>query len=138
MAPQGWLVLRETIPKNGKGEKYTLAKCRLPVNFGVTGPDSSTILKAETRTELVFGYFRVRSYCFWVGSRTAHMGFQTSFKTNHSFCGRRVRVQAHFDAKILQMGGICFGCSWTLSGLPGPPVVPFYPFLGEGSPTKID
>ena len=25
-----------------------------------------------------------------------------------------------------------------LPGLLGPPVVPFYPFLGEGSPTKID
>ena len=29
--------------------------------------------------------------------------------------------------------------SWSLVLIhPGPPVVPFYPFLGEGSPTQID
>ena len=31
------------------------------------------------------------------------------------------------------------GCKTTcLKGKLGPPVVPFYPFLGEGSPTNID
>ena len=51
----------------------------------------------------------------------------------------RVRRQARGAAPVrvvsCDLGG---GISMAFAGAPLPPVVPFYPFSGEGSPTKID
>ena len=45
------------------------------------------------------------------------------------------------DLHGLELRG-SFGCSGSCQdwhyNIPGPPVVPFYTFLGEASPTKID
>ena len=52
-------------------------------------------------------------------------------------------VSSRQDCYTIEVGARgSLGCGWLCSklGLPdlGPPVVPFYPSLGEGSPTKID
>ena len=65
--------------------------------------------------------------------------FKTSFvqkDTRETQAGRPGKHSARPWAgaldEVRQFGGWCKPHSL------GPPVVPFYPFLGEGSPTKID
>ena len=76
--------------------------------------------------------------CRWVFSNPREDARALCFETwrvqlvQHPFVGHLSRHRKHVVV-------FSFGFALNLNQpLLGPPVVPFYPFLGEGSPTKID